>query len=362
MRLVCVCRGMPGLGRVVPSVGLVQTLARRGDVDAVFATYAVGVGYLQRLGMAVEDLGTPAGLFIDSVAPQALSILDLIEHHQPDVVLIDGEPFLPVTLSDTDAPVVYLANPHDLFPGTTPFQRVNRRLLTHADAVVVSSPGSPQPRRHEHLLAGTPCLEVPAIIKEFPVDHHPARHPRVLVTSGGGSVSADPAFREATDAAIRQAVVALGELVRSGQVGTATVVLGADATAAPWKEPWLRVLDQPVELTDLYAHHDVLVARAGRNVTAEALYCGIPTVLLPIETDAHRVAEQAANAAAASKAPQNLAVSDWWTPGTLLRGINTALATAAHQQRRPGLSGNQATVAFIDQFTPTAPRRHDGRR
>ena len=111
MRLVCVCRGMPGLGRVTPAVGLVQTLARRGEVDVVFATYAAGVGYLRRLGVAVEDLGVPAGLFIDSVAPQALRVLGLVERHRPDAVLVDGEPFLPVTLAGAGVPVVYLANP-----------------------------------------------------------------------------------------------------------------------------------------------------------------------------------------------------------------------------------------------------------
>ena len=235
---------------------------------------------------------------------------------------------------------------------------MNRRLLAYADAVIVSSLGCPQPRLHQRMVAGTPCLEVPAIVKEFPVRHESSRQPRVLVTSGGGSVGADPAFRAATDAAIQQTLDALRALVRAGEVGVATLVLGVDATAPlPSGEPWLRVVDEPVELTGLYAHHEVLVARAGRNVAAEALYCGIPTVLLPIDTDAHRAAEQSANATAAGEAQHVHPVPDWRQSGSLRRAISTALASAARRERRPGRCGNQAAIGFLDQIIAAAHQR-----
>lgn len=111
---------------------------------------------------------TSAGLLLNrsAVGSQALVALGLVERYQPDAVLVDGEPFLPVTLADAIAPVVYLANPYDLLPDTTTFQRVNRRLLTFVDAVIVSSVGCPQPRLHQRVVMGTPCLEVPTIVKE----------------------------------------------------------------------------------------------------------------------------------------------------------------------------------------------------
>jgi len=349
---------MPGLGRVAPTVGLLMTLARRGQMEVVFAAYAAGVGYLRRLGMTVEDLGMPAGLFIDSVAPQALRALALAERYGPDAVLVDGEPFLPVTLADAGVPVIYLANPHDLLPDVTTFQRVNRRLLTHADAVIVSSVGCPRPRLHQQVVTGTPCLEVPAIVKEFAVHHQPSSPPRVLVTSGGGSVGADPAFRAATDDAIDRTIQALRALVDAGDVEAVTLVLGVDATPPPQSgERWLRVIAEPVELTNLYAQHEVLVARAGRNVAAEALYCGIPTVLLPIETDRHRAAEQLANAAIAAKTGQVQSVPDWRRPGSLRGAISRALGSAARRERRLGQCGNQAAVGFLDQIIAAAHQR-----
>ena len=359
MRLVCVCRGMPGLGRVTPAVGLVNTLARRGEIEVVFASYAAGVRYLQRLGMTVEDLNVPAGLFIDSVAPQALRVLDLVERHQPDAVLVDGEPFLPTTLADAGAPVVYLANPYDLLPDTTTFQRVNRRLLTFADAVIVSSVGCPQLRLHQRVVVGTPCLEVPAIVKEFPLPHQPSPRPRVLVTSGGGSVGADPAFRAATDDAIGRTLQELRVLVGAGQISAVTLVLGVDAAApALCEEPWLRVIAEATELTDLYSHYEVLVARAGRNVAAEALYCGIPTVLLPIDSDRHRAAEQSANAAIATKAPHIQSLPDWRRPGSISAAVSTALTSVTRHERRRGVCGNQAAIAFLDQIIAAAHQRN----
>jgi UDP-N-acetylglucosamine:LPS N-acetylglucosamine transferase len=350
---------MPGLGRVTPAVGLVNTLTRRGEIEVVFASYAAGVRYLQRLGMTVEDLDMPAGLFIDSVAPQALQVLGLVERYQPDAVLVDGEPFLPVTLADVGVPVVYLANPYDLLPDTTTFQRVNRRLLTFADAVIVSSVGCPRPRPHQRVIVGTPCLEVPAIVKEFPLPHQRSPRPRVLVTSGGGSVGADPAFRAATDDAIEQTLQELRPLVGAGQISAVTLVLGVDAASpALCGEPWLRVIAEATELTDLYAHHEVLVARAGRNVAAEALYCGIPTVLLPIDSDRHRAAEQSANAAIAAKAPHIQSLPDWRRPGSISAAVRTALSSATRHARRRGECGNQAAIGFLDQIIAAAHQRN----
>ena len=33
--------------------------------------------------------------------------------------------------------------------------------------------------------------------------------------------------------------------------------------------------------------HDVLITRAGRNTLAEAAYCGIPAVVLPVALERH---------------------------------------------------------------------------
>lgn len=360
MKVLAVCRGVPGLGRVVPSLGLTQTLATCGEVDSCFATYAAGLRYLSALGANVIDLGAPDGLFIDPVSPQALHILTTVEEWRPDLVLLDGEFHLPATLAHLKTPVVYLANPHDLLGTANTFRRINRLLLSHAGAVLISSLACTRPTvRHGLVSGGVPCLEVPAITKEFPTTHRPATGPpRVLISTGGGSVKAHRTFRDTTNAALTAALDTLSAYVASKQVASVTVVLGADAALpAPWREPpgWLHVIDAPVELTELYADHELLVARAGRNVAAEALYCGIPAVLLPISTDPHRSTEQSANAAtAAAAAPHLFACRDWADRAALHKTLAQALSCAA-ATRRPGPRGNASAVRFLTKLLATTP-------
>lgn len=345
MKVLSVCRGAPGLGRVVPSVGLSQTLARTCGAETIFASYAAGYAYLAATGHQVVDLGRPDGLFIDSVAPQALQVLQLAEAHRPNLILVDGEFFLPAALAHLDTPVVYIANPHDLLGPANTFRRVNRLLLAHADAVIISSLNPAQPGRTT-VVPNAVCLQVRPIIKEFRPDRRPDASRRVLISMGGGSIGADPAFQKATDDALTTALDAACALVGDGRIDAVTVVLGADGSMPQRAVPdWLTVLDRPVELTSLYRSHDVFMARAGRNATAEALYCGIPTVLLPVTADRHRGSEQASNAAAAT-APHIFAVSDWQTSAEVRHALIHATARSTWQ-RTTGGRGNEDAATFL---------------
>jgi len=353
VRVFAICRGVPGLGRVVPAFGLVQTLADgSAAVTTRFASYGAGARYLAARNHDVVDLGRPDGPFIDCVAPQALHILDLVAEDDPDLVLIDGEFLLPVALAHLPVPVVYLANPHDLLgEPPTHFQRVNRLLLAQADAVLISSLTCTTPAPWPHLVPGTPCLEVPAITKQVATGHRrTGGPPRVLVSTGGGSMGAHPGFRAATQAALGCVLDALAEQAAHGRAGQVTVVLGADARLPADRHglfEGLHVIDEPVELTDLYPHHELLVARAGRNTIAEALRCGIPTVLLPITADPHRGGEQAANAAAVAHIPGVFPLVDWRDPQSLGQTLSRALSHARRGVRTERHVGNDSAAGFI---------------
>ncbi len=351
VRILAICRGAPGLGRVVPSLALTQALAARFPVTGKFASYQAGARYLAARGEDVVDLGRPDGLFIDSVSPQALRATELAEQDAPDLVLIDGEFFLPATLAHLHMPVVYLANPHDLTGEPNTFRRVNRLLLAHADAVLIPSLTCARPALRPELVPGTPCLEVPAITKDIPLDHQLAGGPpRVLVSTGGGSLRAGPGFRAATDAALACVLDALAEQAVLGAIAKVTVVLGADAgLTGTWRHPpgWLQVTAGPVELAGMYPHHDLLIARAGRNTAAEAAYCGIPAILLPVTADPHRGSEQAANAAALAHLPGIFTTRDWQELAALRQTLRRALRHAGQQARVTGHRGNDSAAAFI---------------
>lgn len=346
---MAVCRGGPGLGRVVPAYGLVQTLRARCHVDALFVSYGAGYAYLRRIGEQTVDLGPPAGLFIDSVSRQALEVERLATTNAPDLILMDGEFFLPATLAHLPFPVVYIANPHDLTGPLNVFRRVNRLLLAHCHAVVVSAL-SCRSAQFIDLIPGVPCLEVPPITKPCPtLPATPNVSPRVLVSMGGGSMGVDSAFREATDQALEVTLDVLIELNAKGSIGSATVVLGADGIYARSVSPsWLTVVTGPVELTDLYASHDAFIARAGRNACAEALCCGIPSVFLPIVADPHRGSEQMSNAeSAAAQSPDIFAASGWRNRASLRSAIESALSQTSLPRTSAGRRGNDDAASFV---------------
>lgn len=83
---------------------------------------------------------------------------------------------------------------------------------------------------------------------------------------GGGSLKSDPTFRAATDTALAAILTTTAEAVESGTIDTVTVVLGADGHVDlpdPQNREWLTIAQRPVELTSLYADHDIFIARAG---------------------------------------------------------------------------------------------------
>ena len=229
MKVLAICRGAPGLGRVVPSLALIQALSAIVPVTARFASYQAGARYLAARGDDVTDLGAPDGLFIDSVSPQALRVVELAEQEAPELVLIDGEFFLPPALAHLDMPVVYLANPHDLTGEPNTFRRVNRLLLAHADAV---------------------------------------------------------------------------------------------------------------------------------NTTAEAAYCGIPAILLPVTADLHRGSEQAANAAALAHLPGIFPACDWRDAAALRQVLRRALSYARQEPRSIGRRGNDRAAAFVAGLVSGASAAH----
>lgn len=183
----------------------------------------------------------------------------------------------------------------------------------------------------------------------------------MLVSTGGGSLRADPGFRAATDAALAGVLDLLAEQVILGHVGKVTVVLGADARLdGTWRHPpgWLQVIAEPVELTGMYPCHELLIARAGRNVTAEAAYCGIPAILIPVTADPHRGSEQASNAVALAHLPGIFPALKWREAAALRQILGQALAYAQREPRVMGPRGNDSAAAFVAGLVSSTWARH----
>lgn len=180
------------------------------------------------------------------------------------------------------------------------------------------------------------------------------------MSTGGGSLRAHPGFRTATNAALACVLDALAEQASGGRIGVATVVLAADAhLPMRWLRTtgWLKVIAGPVELADLYSCHELLIARAGRNTAAEAAYCGIPAVLLPVTADPCRGGEQASNAAKLAGRPGIFALPRWQDPAALRRTLMRALSYARRVRPVTGCRGNDSAAAFVAGLLTADTRR-----
>jgi UDP-N-acetylglucosamine:LPS N-acetylglucosamine transferase len=120
-------------------------------------------------------------------------------------------------------------------------------------------------------------------------------------------------------------------------------------------QPWLNGGPPgPVPLAALYCRYDLLITRAGRNTLAEAAYCGIPAVVLPVAADPHRAGEQQDNAAAVAALPSVFTPRDWHDHDGLRDTVLRALEAAARGVRRSGQRGNDAAAALICGLVPSA--------
>lgn len=120
-------------------------------------------------------------------------------------------------------------------------------------------------------------------------------------------------------------------------------------------QPWLNGGPPgPVPLAALYCRYDLLITRAGRNTLAEAAYCGIPAVVLPVAADPHRAGEQQDNAAAVAALPSVFTPRDWHDHDGLRDTVLRALEVAARGVRRSGQRGNDAAAALICGLVPSA--------
>jgi hypothetical protein len=111
--------------------------------------------------------------------------------------------------------------------------------------------------------------------------------------------------------------------------------------------PWPRTGQDPVPLTGLFCCHDLLITRAGWNTLAEAAYCGIPAVVLPVAADSHRSGEQQHNAVTVAGLPSMFPLRDWHDRDGLRDIVLRALEVAMRGVRITGRRGNGSAAAFV---------------
>lgn len=286
-------RGEPGLGRLMETVSLAQTVAAGQAPGRIrVLTSATAAPFARRAcPFPVDEFDLERGgdiqqTLIDSSAVQRL--LERLARQRPAALVVDGYAFLvPLLRAATGAALVVVANRHDL---DNPAHSRGARLLqaalhAPADLILVG-----ELRRDWRLgrLAGLPALLLPALVRPR-APAGAARNPVVAVLGGGSR--GDHELERSTAALLG----ALDRAVGCGQLPSCRVFAGPLPGWAKERYPHLELgLDPALALASMAAA-EVVVARAGRSTLAEILALGKRAVVVAARSDTLRGAEQAAN-------------------------------------------------------------------
>jgi len=210
MRVAFLCRGYPGLGKVVGALGLAQGLGRRRPAaEALFFSYYQGRDFLASQGLPVVDLleGAPdlrPGEFLAPFGLATRRLAEELEDFAPDLVVNDGEPYLvPVTREVLGRPTLVLAHPLDLENPRSTRLAVGlfRHYYARADRVLVHGLRAvPEAALDLGGRAGA-ALPLPTIVRDdlaHGLAPPPAADAPLVAVLGGGVRNASEAFRAGT--------------------------------------------------------------------------------------------------------------------------------------------------------------------
>ncbi len=298
-RIAFICRGCPGLGRVSPSVALWQTLQGLGYKKFRFCTYLTGAQYCASLGLPYDDIGAPVGHFLEPISDPTENCVKILQDFKPDLVVVDGEPYLIPIFRKLGYMVLNLVNPHDLAIPQGHYQKMYTFLSEGADCTIASGVNSQSDTRYS---LPPWVTSLPHLIKE--ANHNgvlglkAAERPHVILTLGGGVSQAGKAFRESSRQALNICLEAFVTMLRDGQIKQATVLPNGISDIDPRFSSFFGInfFTKHCDLVDLLPEADVIITRAGRNTISELLYYQKAGVIIPISIDPLRGREQASNA------------------------------------------------------------------
>lgn len=354
-KLLLVCRGWPGLGRVIQSYCLFELVrALRPTSQGEFYSSGPGLAWLEEQEVLVKDLPTvPQQLSTMSYLLQApaVRLFQSIQKDPPSAIVVDGEPLIvPVLRTFYQGPIVAMLNPAEVIGRDEARAAAFLTFVETADAIICSAlDAAPGCTRWPH--AKVPAFELAPLVRhEFLAakgaqtsgTRRRANPPRVVVVLGGGSMN-DRAMQFAT-AEIASGIVAAAHALENVQFS----VFSLD----PSIQEMLGTRPRNIELhsSDRCAKDiceaAVVVARAGRNTTAEILAVGVPTILIPSDTRNLRGREQRRNAELASNIAETCLLLE---PDELAHLAATIARLLEHGRDAPSewLPGNSAMSLLL---------------
>lgn len=314
-RVAFICRGYPGLGKVMGAVALEAMLRESTPgLESLFLSYERGVAYLRGTGARVVDLfdGLPPlgpNAFCTPFGAETARAMRVLTEFAPTLVVNDGEPYLVELTSELlGVPTVVLAHPLDLHnPGNAPlavalFRHFYARahcVIAHGIERLPEGVGELGGRAGRVLEVNT--LVRPAVLR---ASAQPASGLTLTAVLGGGSQNTADAFRAGTLQLGEWVLRACAALkVPAAKLFVSDPSLVAELSSAP---PGVTVVADAADNAVDLAGAELVVGRAGRNLVSEFVALKKRGVVVPIGGTAFRTSGQEAAAREAVRANPNL--------------------------------------------------------
>lgn len=325
MRVAYICRGYPGLGKVMGALTIHQRLSGQPNYRGLFLSYDRGHAYLSAERYPCEDVLATGGQiardgFCAPFRAETRRALEVLEGFEPTLVVNDGEPYLvDMTEELLGVKTVVLAHPLDVEnPGNAHGVRLFRHFYRRASRVVAHGLRGLSAEAAELGGRAGQVAEIHTLVRESIWQAARGRAlsaalsadgPAVCVL-GGGSSNASGTFLKGTIVLGRWFLRACAELSLAAPVvfcadDAVHAALANDAGA----DAVLHAT--PMDNTAALANATLVVGRAGRNLASELLTLGKRAVLVPVSGARFRKSGQVRTAERVLELSSAVGASHW---------------------------------------------------
>lgn len=234
---------------------------------------------------------------------------DLIQHHQPDLLVIDHAPTAQLAALSLDRPAVTLNTGFGTPPGTSPFPALQPGAGTGAELAAADRAALETINRALERVDARPLSRMAELFAHSEnllltlpeLDHYPQREGGdywgpVLSTEEGQSFTWPGDEQTRIFAYLKPEFVGLPDLLEALQSLPCQVVVHisriADELKAKFESPTLRFLSSPANIQQVIDQADVTVCHAGHGLSARLLMAGRKLVLIPLHIEQAMLAER----------------------------------------------------------------------
>lgn len=279
-KILGIFRGFPGLGRVVGGVALLEMLRDDYNMDVKIISYLQGNQYLSSRGYSELTEVSPYDYCSIGLLPtnqMGDSIHKTIKSYQPDMVIIDGEPLILISLriSFPQLKIVALLNPSDVYNPSNEKEAMEYFNFHYSMADLAIVHGT---RRVAITYPYKKIISIDTVIRKEIIDLPNTPENRIYCILGGGTVNVGEEFTQnSIDVARLCCETAYHMPNYSWHIICSSLNIYEKMSTIGISNNTL-IYSGMLDSQEIYSKASLVITRSGRNTLSELAYLGIPAI------------------------------------------------------------------------------------